>query len=194
MIDDTEAMEDITPAVAETGASVDGVDSMDAVMAGESGDLVRSQATQEPEPTLEAAPEAALEEPVPTAVSQVSPTDADATSSPDDAAGTAQLPSAAVPETPEAPTTVEQASPPPTAAPERATAQAPSKEPTQGAEIEELPLLTEAAPDPVSEPPERGTALYWRFLEGIAGALGLAFLLALAFKWRASRARRTNLG
>lgn len=41
-------------------------------------------------------------------------------------------------------------------------------------------VVPETTPVPVAT--EKGTALFWRFLEGIAGALGLVFLAAFAFK------------
>ena len=189
-LDDSDAMADAGFAA----EPADTLDDSDAMADADSGDQVRSQTPDEPEPTLETAPETALEEPVPTAVSQVGPTDANATASPDDAAGTAEPPSAALPETPVAPTPVEQASPPPAAATEQAAAQAPLKAPTQGAEIEAQQALTEAEPKQAPIPPAKGTAVHWRILEGLAAALVLFSLVALGFKWRASRARRTTLG
>ena len=208
IVDDMEAMADSAPAeaadtlddsdaMADAGSTpepADTLDDSDTMADADSGDQVRSQAPDEPEPTLETAPETALEEPAPTAVSQVGPTDANATASPDDAAGTAEPPSAALPETPVAPTPVEQASPPPAAATEQAAAQAPLKAPTQGAEIEAQQALTEAEPKQAPIPPAKGTAVHWRILEGLAAALVLFSLVALGFKWRASRARRTTLG
>ena len=53
--------------------------------------------------------------------------------------------------------------------------------------LEDGQTLEEAAPDLDQGPQEPGTALYWRILQGIAGALALLFLAAFAVKWRASR-------
>ena len=60
------------------------------------------------------------------------------------------------------------------------------------------PFLATEASVPVEEPEtgpapglkEKGTALFWRFLEGIAGVLGLLFLMAFAVRWK--RARRSG--
>ena len=59
--------------------------------------------------------------------------------------------------------------------------------------VTEAQLTPEAPvvqPAPVSQVPlaqERRTALVWRILEGVAGGLGLLFLLGLTLKWRRSR-------
>ena len=53
--------------------------------------------------------------------------------------------------------------------------------------VEEGQTPEEPAPAPDLESQEPETALYWRILQGIAGALALLFLAAFAVKWRASR-------
>ena len=169
-------------------------DDSDAIADADAGDQIPSPVTEAPEPTLEAATEATLEEPVPTAVSQVGPTDTDATASTDHAVDTVEPLSTAVPEALEAPAPVEQASPPPAAATEQAVVQVPSEAPTQGAEIQSRQPLTEAEPKQAPVTPAKGTALYWRILEGLAAALVLLFLTALGFTWWGSGARPTDLG
>ena len=193
-------------AEAEAAEPADSLDESEGMMAAEptvapddsdamadDDDQIPSPGTQALEPTLEAATEAALQEPVPTAASQVGPTDADAAASTDHAVDTAEPLSTAVPEPPDAPAPVEEASPP-TAATEQAVVKAPSEAPTQGAEIQSRQPLTEAEPKQAPVTPAKGTALYWRILEGLAAALVLLFLTALGFKLWGSRARPTDLG
>ena len=54
-------------------------------------------------------------------------------------------------------------------------------------EVEAQPPVTVPETSRVPVSTEKGTALFWRLLEGIAGALGLVFLAAFAIKWKISR-------
>ena len=62
-------------------------------------------------------------------------------------------------------------------------AREPTEAPLQETETEAGPTVEALRPGPQ----EPGTALYWRIVQGIAGALALLFLAAFAVKWRASR-------
>ena len=58
----------------------------------------------------------------------------------------------------------------------------------EGVQVAETPG---PAPIPLDQPSpvdqQRGTAVYWRVLEGLAAALGLAFLAGLFLRWRGLR-------
>lgn len=58
-------------------------------------------------------------------------------------------------------------------------------------EVDKLPA-TAPVTTGVPLPPSEGTAAVWRVLEGVAGVLGVIFLLALGLKWRLSNNERRN--
>ena len=184
--DDSEAM-----------VSEDAMAAMEPEAVGDAGDAMPSDAPaddtippsptpEELEPALQPTSEVVTETPAPTAVVQVSPSAGDAMATAEEAPAPTGLPREPSPGDADAPAEVERASPPPTAVvvPTQDTAEAQSSEPV----LDDGQTLQEPALDLNPEPQEPGTALYWRILQGIAGALALLFLAAFVVKWRASRA------
>ena len=176
------AATDEPDAMADAPAEFDAApDDMEAMESDEAGAPDQSQAPEHLEPT----PTAALETPAATAVSQQSPMDDDAMAGYDDD-GQLEPTAEVMAEVSRSPTTVEVTSPTPDMPPADAQALAPAASTSE-------PAIEQPSISLGSATPEKGTALYWRILEGIAGALGLVFLAVFAFKWRASRSRRATV-
>ena len=197
VFDDSEAM------AYEDAAGADAMDADDAVAAMEpetvvdAGDAMPSDAPaddtipasptpEELEPALQPTSEAVTEAPAPTAAVQVAAAAGDTMAAAEDAPAPTGPPSEPAPADEDAPDEERRATP----SPQPAVA-APAQESVETQStvtvVEEEQTLQEPAPDLDPEPQGPGTALYWRILQGIAGALALLFLAAFVVKWRASR-------
>ena len=140
----------------------------------EAGSQVSPQVTQAPE----AAAAMAIEEPSPPAEDEVSQPPQVAMAAAEDASAPEEFLTADSLEA-EGPTPQVELS-----KPESASEPLPAESPDQVSSIEADAQPPATAPEARRVPVAtgKGTALFWRFLEGIAGALGLVFLAAFAFK------------
>ena len=145
-----------------------------------------SQVSPEAAPALEAAAPVATEAPAASAENEDSQQSSIDLAAAEDASAEEEAAAVASMGAREAAAPIEPFEP---SGPEPASKPVPPESQAQDSSLEAKALVPVEEPEtrPAAIPKAKGTALFWRLLEGIAGALGLLFLAVFAFKWKMAR-------